>query len=142
VSAVICSGRSIREQKKRSYRRSALASCVAPCGQPLLRRRALPLGAAAGRPRSYIVAPPVTAGGAVEEERHALLRAGREEDRLVVVACGATRVLGPGQRGVGPYVLQVGACACGNGCLVGAEPSSGVGYGRPRCAPVARRTFP
>ena len=50
----------------------------------------------------------MAAGGAVEEERHALLRAGAEKHGLVVQAAGvgALHVLGARQGRVRPYVLQ------------------------------------
>lgn len=55
---------------------------------------------------SHIVPPPVAALAAVEEQRHALLCAGREEHRLVVRALGAGHILGAREGGIGPNILQ------------------------------------
>ena len=45
---------------------------------------------------------------ALEEQRHPLRRGERKEHRLVVFATRATHVVGPGQRRVGPHVLNHG----------------------------------
>ena len=55
---------------------------------------------------SDVVSPAPAALGAVEEERHALLSAGREEDCLLVAAGWAAHVLCPRQCGVRPHVLR------------------------------------
>ncbi len=52
------------------------------------------------------VLPSVSAARAVEEERHALLRARRKEHRLRVLAAWAPHVLRAGQRRVSSDVLQ------------------------------------
>ena len=58
----------------------------------------------------HIVPPPVPAAGAVEEQRHAFLRARGKEHRLIVAARWAAHVARAGERRVGPHVLQEKQC--------------------------------